>query len=31
MADVTIHGFPQSTYVRTCCMTCEEKGIGPVA
>lgn len=27
MADVTIHGFPQSTYVRTCCMTCEEKGI----
>jgi glutathione S-transferase len=28
MADVTIHGFPQSTYVRTCCMTCEEKGIG---
>jgi glutathione S-transferase len=28
MADVTIHGFPQSTYVSTCCMTCEEKGIG---
>jgi glutathione S-transferase len=28
MADVTIFGFPQSTYVRTCCMTCEEKSIG---
>jgi glutathione S-transferase len=28
MADVTIYGVPQSTYTRTCCMTCEEKGIG---
>lgn len=27
MADVTIHGIPQSTYVRSCCMVCEEKGI----
>jgi glutathione S-transferase len=27
MADVTIHGMPQSTYVRTCRMACEEKGI----
>jgi hypothetical protein len=28
MADVTIYGVPQSTFTRTCCMTCEEKGIG---
>ncbi len=28
MAEVTIHGAAQSTYVRTCCMVCEEKGIG---
>jgi glutathione S-transferase len=28
MADVTIYGFAQSTYVRTCCMTCVEKGVG---
>ena len=27
MAEVTIHGMAQSTYVRTCCMVCEEKGI----
>jgi glutathione S-transferase len=27
MAEVTIHGMPQSTYVRTCCMACEEQGI----
>jgi glutathione S-transferase len=27
MAEVTIHGMPQSTYVRTCRMVCEEKGI----
>ncbi len=27
MADVTIHGFPQSTYVRTARLTCEEKGV----
>ena len=28
MAEVTVHGMAQSTYVRTCCMVCEEKGIG---
>jgi glutathione S-transferase len=28
MAGVTIHGMAQSTYVRTCRMVCEEKGIG---
>jgi glutathione S-transferase len=28
MAEVTTYGVPQSTYTRTCCMTCEEKGIG---
>lgn len=27
MAEVTIYGFPQSTYLRTCCMVCIEKGI----
>lgn len=27
MADVTIYGFPQSTYVRTARMVCEEKGV----
>jgi len=27
MADVTIHGPPQSSYVRTARMACEEKGI----
>jgi glutathione S-transferase len=27
MAEVTIHGMAQSTYARTCCMVCEEKGI----
>jgi glutathione S-transferase len=27
MADVTIHGFPQSTFVRTARMVCEEKGV----
>ena len=27
MADVTIVGFPQSTYVRTVRMVCEEKGV----
>lgn len=28
MSDVTIYGMPQSTYVRSCRMTCLEKGIG---
>jgi glutathione S-transferase len=27
MSDVTIFGFPQSTYVRTVRMVCEEKGV----
>ena len=27
MAEVTIIGFPQSTYVRTVRMACEEKGV----
>jgi glutathione S-transferase len=27
MADVKIYGFPQSTYVRTARMACEEKGV----
>jgi len=27
MAEVTIIGFPQSTFVRTAAMTCEEKGV----
>ena len=27
MSDVIIFGFPQSTYVRTICMVCEEKGV----
>ena len=27
MADVKIYGAPQSTYVRTARMICEEKGI----
>jgi glutathione S-transferase len=27
MTAVKIHGFPQSTYVRTACMTCVEKGV----
>lgn len=26
MADVTVYGFPQSTFVRTACMACLEKG-----
>lgn len=28
MSDVTIYGIPQSTYVRSCRMTCIEKGVG---
>jgi glutathione S-transferase len=27
MAEVTIYGVPLSTFTRTCCMVCEEKGI----
>ncbi|MEM7044532.1 MAG: glutathione S-transferase family protein [Pseudomonadota bacterium] len=27
MGDVTIYGIPQSTYVRSCCMACIEKGV----
>jgi len=27
MSEPVIYGFPQSTYVRTACMACEEKGI----
>jgi glutathione S-transferase len=27
MSDLVIHGFPQSTYVRTVRMVCEEKGV----
>ncbi|MEL6963197.1 MAG: glutathione S-transferase family protein [Pseudomonadota bacterium] len=27
MSDVTIYGIPQSTYVRSCCMVCIEKGV----
>lgn len=27
MSTLKIHGFPQSTYVRTACMTCREKGV----
>ncbi|MGI9451883.1 MAG: glutathione S-transferase family protein [Geminicoccaceae bacterium] len=28
MSDVTIYGAPLSTYVRSCCMACIEKGVG---
>ena len=27
MSDIVIHGFPQSTYVRTARLACEEKGV----
>lgn len=27
MSDVTIYGAPQSTYLRSCCMACVEKGV----